>query len=164
MKKLYFFSSILFLFFSTLFSCKLDPEEQEIIKVGGNLSFNGGEILEHNLFQTSNERSATTNGTPIGDITPTYIITAYQGTKIGPSIKTTEQTWELGIQEGYWFFLCQGYQSTSIFDESTLIQICGRVGRKSQSPTGKILFLGNKLSKSMDNTILSIYEKNGSFS
>ncbi|HHU59493.1 TPA: DEAD/DEAH box helicase [bacterium] len=36
-----------------------------------------------------------------------------------------------------------------IFDKDMLIQICGRVGRKTKEPSGEIIYLGKSLTKSM---------------
>jgi len=57
------------------------------------------------------------------------------------------------------------YQANDrVFDKSTLIQISGRVGRKSSCPTGEVLFISNKESYAMKECIKSIYEKNCAYS
>lgn len=43
-----------------------------------------------------------------------------------------------------------------IYDEASLIQISGRVGRKFDAPTGEVLFLGYKNTMSMQNAIAKI--------
>lgn len=48
----------------------------------------------------------------------------------------------------------------SVFNTSTLIQICGRVGRKPQHPHGKIYFLAHRKTKEMKACIAHIHQKN----
>ena len=47
-----------------------------------------------------------------------------------------------------------------IFNEATLIQMCGRVGRDSTISYGHIFFLGNNLNKNIDNCIKKIKKYN----
>ena len=49
-----------------------------------------------------------------------------------------------------------------LFDESSLIQIAGRVGRKMNAPSGKVFFLSTITSKEMNICIKEIIEKNKS--
>ena len=47
-----------------------------------------------------------------------------------------------------------------LYDESTLIQIAGRVGRKSDAKDGEVLFLANKKTEAMVSAIEKINEAN----
>ena len=47
-----------------------------------------------------------------------------------------------------------------LFDESSLVQISGRVGRKLNAPTGNVYFLSNKESENMKKCIRQIILKN----
>ena len=49
-----------------------------------------------------------------------------------------------------------------LFDEASLIQISGRVGRKITSPTGKVFFLATNMSEEMNKCIKEIKRKNNS--
>ena len=48
----------------------------------------------------------------------------------------------------------------TLYDESTLVQIAGRVGRKFDAPEGEVIFLGNKETKAIHNAIEQIKSKN----
>ena len=53
------------------------------------------------------------------------------------------------------------YKSDSfVYDSGTLIQISGRVGRKSNAPGGEVIYLANKKTKEMEESIYSIQEDN----
>ena len=47
-----------------------------------------------------------------------------------------------------------------LYDEGSLIQISGRVGRKFYAPDGEVIFLASKISDAMENAIKTIKEKN----
>lgn len=47
-----------------------------------------------------------------------------------------------------------------LYDESTLVQISGRVGRKYDAPEGEVIFLGNKETFAIRNAIRQIERKN----
>ena len=47
-----------------------------------------------------------------------------------------------------------------LFDEASLVQIAGRVGRKISDPTGKVYFLATSMSESMKKCIKEIKSKN----
>ena len=47
-----------------------------------------------------------------------------------------------------------------VFDTSTLIQICGRVGRKPLHPHGKIYFLAHRKTREMKGCMTHIQQKN----
>ena len=67
------------------------------------------------------------------------------------------------LERGMTFFDVQVivYESNhKLFDVSSLIQISGRVGRKINAPSGKVLFLCDKTSKEMNICIKEIIEKN----
>ena len=48
----------------------------------------------------------------------------------------------------------------TLYDESTLVQISGRVGRKYDAPEGEVIFLGSKETKAIRNAIQQIKDKN----
>ena len=53
------------------------------------------------------------------------------------------------------------YKSSSfIYEKGTLIQISGRVGRKADAPTGEVIYLANKITKDMEESISAIRENN----
>lgn len=69
------------------------------------------------------------------------------------------------LERGMTFFDVQVivYESDhKLFDESSLIQIAGRVGRKMNAPSGKVFFLSTITSKEMNICIKEIIEKNKS--
>ena len=47
-----------------------------------------------------------------------------------------------------------------LYDEGSLIQISGRVGRKFYAPDGEVIFLASKITGAMENAIKTIKEKN----
>ena len=47
-----------------------------------------------------------------------------------------------------------------LFDESSLIQISGRVGRKIDAPSGNVYFLTNKKTPSINQCIKKLKQKN----
>lgn len=47
-----------------------------------------------------------------------------------------------------------------LYDESTLVQISGRVGRKYDAPEGEVIFLGSKKTKAISKAIEQIQRKN----
>ena len=49
-----------------------------------------------------------------------------------------------------------------LYDESTLVQISGRVGRKLDAPEGEVIFLGSKETREITNAIKQIKDKNTS--
>lgn len=49
-----------------------------------------------------------------------------------------------------------------LYDESTLVQISGRVGRKLDAPEGEVIFLGSKETRAISNAIKQIKDKNAS--
>lgn len=49
-----------------------------------------------------------------------------------------------------------------LYDESTLVQISGRVGRKLDAPEGEVIFLGSKETREISNAIKQIKDKNAS--
>ncbi|MGM9874208.1 MAG: helicase-related protein [Bacilli bacterium] len=49
-----------------------------------------------------------------------------------------------------------------IYDEYSLEQISGRVGRKKDAPTGKVIFIANEINDKIEKSISSIKEKNNS--
>lgn len=51
-----------------------------------------------------------------------------------------------------------------IYTASALIQIAGRVGRKSNAPTGEVIFLADRRTQAMDEAINEISAKNGKVS
>jgi len=59
--------------------------------------------------------------------------------------------------------VCVYNANERVFDEQTLIQICGRVGRKTNAPTGKILFIANRSTKAIESCIQNINERNATF-
>ena len=50
----------------------------------------------------------------------------------------------------------------SIYDEQSLIQIAGRVGRKYDAPEGEVIFIANKSTEAIKNAIQTIKSKNES--
>ncbi|MCF0107591.1 MAG: DEAD/DEAH box helicase, partial [Bacilli bacterium] len=48
----------------------------------------------------------------------------------------------------------------SIYDQYSLIQIAGRVGRKINAPTGEVLFIGNRVSEAMERAVAEIERSN----
>ncbi len=53
------------------------------------------------------------------------------------------------------------YKSDSfVYDSGTLVQISGRVGRKADAPTGEVIYLANKTTKAMEESINSIRSSN----
>ena len=53
------------------------------------------------------------------------------------------------------------YQADAwLYDEATLVQISGRVGRKVDAPTGDVIFLATKKTKAMISAIKNIEDKN----
>ena len=48
----------------------------------------------------------------------------------------------------------------SIYDKGTLVQISGRVGRKSSDAYGKVTFMADKLTKSMEEARYDIMQSN----
>ena len=67
------------------------------------------------------------------------------------------------LERGMTFFDVQVivYEANhTLFDESSLIQISGRVGRKIKAEKGSVIFLANSLNKEMKKAINSIKEKN----
>ena len=47
-------------------------------------------------------------------------------------------------------------EEEDIYDSATLIQIAGRVGRKFDAPTGDVIFLAQKVTKSMEDALNEI--------
>ena len=47
-----------------------------------------------------------------------------------------------------------------LYDESTLVQISGRVGRKYDAPEGEVVFIGSKRTSAINNAIKQIEQKN----
>lgn len=47
-----------------------------------------------------------------------------------------------------------------VYDQYSLVQIAGRVGRKISAPTGEVLFIGNKVSEAMERAVASIERSN----
>ena len=47
-----------------------------------------------------------------------------------------------------------------LYDEGSLIQISGRVGRKFYAPDGEVIFLASKITEAMESAIKTIKEKN----
>lgn len=67
------------------------------------------------------------------------------------------------LERGVTFFDVQVivYEANhKLFDESSLIQISGRVGRKKDAPYGKVYFLSNKISEAMKKCIKTIKNQN----
>lgn len=54
------------------------------------------------------------------------------------------------------------YANHDIYDEYSLEQISGRVGRKKDAPTGKVIFIGNEYNEKIERTNKSIKSKNES--
>ncbi len=52
------------------------------------------------------------------------------------------------------------YASHSIYDESTLVQIAGRAGRKAKFPDGDVIFIGDEKTETMVNAVKRIEAKN----
>ena len=50
----------------------------------------------------------------------------------------------------------------SIYDEYSLVQIAGRVGRKKEAPEGEVIYLANEYTKDMEKSIKSIQNANES--
>ena len=48
----------------------------------------------------------------------------------------------------------------SIYDEYSLVQISGRVGRKKDCPTGEVIYIASKITNSMEKSIKSIEKAN----
>lgn len=48
----------------------------------------------------------------------------------------------------------------TIYDQYSLVQIAGRVGRKFAAPTGEVLFIGTKVSEAMERAVASIERAN----
>ena len=47
-----------------------------------------------------------------------------------------------------------------VYDSGTLVQIAGRVGRKPDSPEGEVIYLANKTTRDMEESIYSIRSSN----
>ena len=54
------------------------------------------------------------------------------------------------------------YADHQIYDEYSLEQISGRVGRKKDAPTGDVIFIGDENNEKIKKTISSIRSKNES--
>lgn len=67
------------------------------------------------------------------------------------------------LERGITFFDVQVivYEAdNTLFDEASLTQIAGRVGRKIKAPTGKVFFLASKKTTAIANCIKAIIKKN----
>ncbi len=52
------------------------------------------------------------------------------------------------------------HSDSELYDEHALIQIAGRVGRKSDAPDGEVIFIGTTITKSMEKARETIIHKN----
>lgn len=47
-----------------------------------------------------------------------------------------------------------------LYDEASLVQIAGRVGRKNDEPTGEVIFITTGICQEVDKAIANIKDKN----